>query len=382
MPDHTTNLENFIQGFKLDGMMMRYSVFMPRLYNYCKSLGMEAGKIMPSRAFCSDENQGYPVILIAKHFGAFPFNHGRVGGIVATDRHGPHGEHGKDLVIIQASHVGYEPQTKKFGIYRRIQTQAHECTPTCGKVHYVIEWYKNEYDFACHNIYLHRQGNDHLLTIDNQLFHTDRNNGLFLHLDKLLHRGDDGSIQSVHSHSTSRTYKASDDLVTRLKGVDWQDGDGVVIGKHLLPDMFYFKRDIPDEVEGQQHLEINLLRLMPYIVTSGAPELVAAKVNTRMEFDRTFRTIVKNRSYRGKRVLYISGLNIDISPQGGQLFPLTKFVPWAAYVQEPDGQYSTLEQDALMQVLSEQSTDNPDQIDLEQAIASMSEAEEVRPELP
>ena len=57
---------------------------------------------MPSRAFCSDESQGYPIILITKHFGTFPFNHGLVGGIVATDRHAPHSHHGKDLVIIQA----------------------------------------------------------------------------------------------------------------------------------------------------------------------------------------------------------------------------------------------------------------------------------------
>ena len=27
---------------------------------------------MPSRAFCSDESQGYPVILLAKHLRAFP----------------------------------------------------------------------------------------------------------------------------------------------------------------------------------------------------------------------------------------------------------------------------------------------------------------------
>jgi hypothetical protein len=39
----------------------------PRLYNLCKSLGFEAGNIMPSRAFFSDESQGYPIILIAKH---------------------------------------------------------------------------------------------------------------------------------------------------------------------------------------------------------------------------------------------------------------------------------------------------------------------------
>jgi len=106
------NFQTVLNDFKLEGMMIRYSKFVPRLYNYCLSLGMQPGKIIPSRAFCSDESQGFPVILIAKQFGAFPFNHGLVGGIVSTDRHAPHAARCKDIMIIQASHVGYEPETK------------------------------------------------------------------------------------------------------------------------------------------------------------------------------------------------------------------------------------------------------------------------------
>jgi len=69
----STNTQSIACDFHID-QMMRYSLFVPRLYNLCRSLGFEAGNIMPSRAFCSDENQGFPIILIAKHFGAFPFN--------------------------------------------------------------------------------------------------------------------------------------------------------------------------------------------------------------------------------------------------------------------------------------------------------------------
>ena len=122
MPELAVNTVEPVRGFQIQGMMMRYNLFIPRLYNWCKSLGFQPGKIMPSRAFCSDESQGYPVIMIGKHFGTFPFNHGRVGGIVANTRHGPHASHGQDLVIIQASHVGYDPQTGEFGTYRRLQT--------------------------------------------------------------------------------------------------------------------------------------------------------------------------------------------------------------------------------------------------------------------
>ena len=92
---------------------MRYNQFVSRAYNLSKSLGFTPGEIMPSRAFCSDESQGYPIILMAKHFGTFPFDHGQVGGVIATDRHGPHAHHGKDLVIIHASHVGYDAYKQK-----------------------------------------------------------------------------------------------------------------------------------------------------------------------------------------------------------------------------------------------------------------------------
>jgi hypothetical protein len=90
--------QSIVSDFRID-YMMRYNLFVPRLYNLCRSLGFGVGNIMPSRAFCADENQGFPTILITKHFGTFPFNHGRVGGIVATDRHGPHAQ---DMVIIRA----------------------------------------------------------------------------------------------------------------------------------------------------------------------------------------------------------------------------------------------------------------------------------------
>ena len=105
--------------FKIDGLAIPYAEFVPKLYNLCMTLGFRKGLIMPSRAFCSDENQGWPIILLTKHFGTFPFNHGRVGGIVAIDRHGPHAHHGEDSVIVQASHVGYNPETSTYGTCTR-----------------------------------------------------------------------------------------------------------------------------------------------------------------------------------------------------------------------------------------------------------------------
>jgi hypothetical protein len=60
------------------------------------------------------------------------------------------------------------------------------------------------------------------------------------------------------------------------------------------------------------------------------------------------------------------------------LFPLTKFIPWAAYSQDVDGRYETWEQAELYERLMAQSPENPDQVDLESAIAIMEKAREIR----
>ncbi|MCK5394817.1 MAG: hypothetical protein KAJ32_02440, partial [Gammaproteobacteria bacterium] len=124
-------------------------------------------------------------------------------------------------------------------------------------------------------------------------------------------------------------------------------------------------------------LNRNLIKAMPEIISSHSPALTAAQVNTQVEFDRTFRTIVKEKSYRGKKVVFISGIHIDISPTEGQLFPLTKFVPWAAYIQNENGEGYTLEQEELSDILKKQSTENPHKIDLTKAIHQMESEPEV-----
>lgn len=53
-------------NFRIGFMAMRYSAFVQRLYGWCLELGLDPRFMMPSRAFCSDENQGYPIILLTK----------------------------------------------------------------------------------------------------------------------------------------------------------------------------------------------------------------------------------------------------------------------------------------------------------------------------
>lgn len=370
-----TKMQSIVRDFRID-RMMRYNLFVPRLYNLCRSLGFEMDNIMPSRAFCADENQGFPIILLTKHFGAFPFNHGRAGGIVATDRHGPHAHHGEDMVIIQASHVGYDPETETFGHYCRLQIPDDKMTTTCGKVGGVIAWYQDEYQFAQDNIYLGREGEVRTITIDNQLLDERRVEGLFLELDSMILL-EDGKRKLHRTLSTSRVYIASDAFCDALPDSVWKDGKRVCLGSHLRPEMFVYQRNGSDDGEGSRQLEDNLLDAMPWIVTSASPMLTAAQVNTQAEFDNTFRSIVRAPEYKGKRLLFVSCLHIDISPKEGQMFPLTKCVPWAAYIQQDDGSASTLEQAEIFDLLMAQSTENPDQIDLETAIQEMKDVPEI-----
>ncbi|MGB5339823.1 MAG: hypothetical protein WBO06_12095 [Gammaproteobacteria bacterium] len=373
------NVEELISNFHLDGATFRYSSFVPRLYNYVKSLGFKPGKMLPSRAFCSDENQGYPIIVITKHFGTFPYNHGRGGAVVATDRHAPYAEHGEGLVIIQASHVGYEPEDNHFGTYSRIRTKDNRHTACCGKLAGVLDWYLEQYRIAQSDVLLEDCNGELCLRIDNGLLRGTRKEGLFLRLNRIVRPDVEGKFTPVHTHSTSKSFLASETLQRQLADLVPALGEGqrVPIGDHLLPDMFYYLRTLDETVEGRNHQQSHLIYPMPWIVTSPSPLLTAAQINTQIEFDRTLRTLSHAQCFRDKCVFYISGLNLDISPQPDDPFPTTKFVPWAAFLRDRKGGQRIMEQPELVSVLREQSTENPDQIDLDTAMRDMSEAESV-----
>jgi len=368
------NTQTNLEDFTIEARYFAYNSFVPRLYNWCQELGFEAGNIMPSRAFCSDESQGYPVILLAKHFATFPFNHGRVGGIMALDRHGPHAHHGKDLMIVHASHVGYHPETHNFGIYRRWQTEQSNCSSNCGKIDGTLAWYLEQYKFAQDHILVDMRDDECHLTIDSKYLSNSADNSLILHLDKMLEQDANGEMLPLSTTSTSSIFRASNEFYELIRH-SFATTDGVVpIGKALLADFFIFQINANDDL---YQLEANLISAMPKIVTSNEPLLAAAQANTQAEFDRSYRSISQESEYQEHNLLYIAGLNIDISPKEGQLFSATKFVPWAAYVQLKTGERYVLEQDALFDLLNQQSEENSAQISIDEAIQLMGAEEDV-----
>lgn len=368
-----------IAPFKVDGFAIPYPEFVPRLYNFCKELGFQKGFIMPSRAFCSDENQGLPIILLTKHFGTFPFNHGRVGGIMAVDRHGPHSHHGEDSIILQASHVGYDPDTGRYGEYRRPQMKDDHMSQSCGKITHVLTPYLHQYQFARQRIFLHRdEKGRYLITVKNSFIDFASHpvkQGLVLRLEHIVATSSDGTIRPLTAESTTQTYEISESFRKRIDSTKfiWRTDGGENIGNLLTPDLFYFREDF-HETGDFILLEKNLIEFMPQIVTSRYPSLRAAKINVQLEFARVVESLRRGVEYRGKNLLYIAGLNVDISEY--KEFPATTyFVPWAAHVQlqssTPDEYLHPIEQQKLFNKLMEMSTVNNDQVDLKEKIGRM-----------
>jgi hypothetical protein len=355
-------MHHVMDDFHIAECAMPYSLFVPRLYNYCLSVGFERARMMPSRAFCSDESQGYPVILLMQHFGTFPFDHGHLGGKVAIDRHGPHASHGEDLVIVQASHVGYDPVTERFGIYQRRRRTGEVFGENCGKLSAILRGYQAQYETARCNIFLGVLDDKKVVFIDNHLLRDDRADGLILHLDRLIAGRRDKPLKVL---STSKVFEAASSIVDRLPADVWSTTPKP-IAEGLTADLFIFNHTFASNSD-EILLEAALLPIMPALVTSPYPALDAARYTTQVEFDRTFRSMQNEPAYNGKNLLFIAGLNIDVSPAIGAPFPLTKFVPWAAYLQCRDGRKEILEQDQIFEKLLKQSSENKDKLSFEAA---------------
>eukprot|EP00808_Paulinella_micropora_P005124 g39363.t1 len=284
------------------------------------------GKMMPSRAFCSDENQGFAIMKITKHFGTFPFNHGRAGGMLEDDRHGPHAAHGRDLVIIQASHVGYDPETGHFGSYMR---QHHDIPGTSNSTN------------------LHRRTfvsclyGQRTLESERRLVPSPR--AIVLNRPGCTYKIFEAPLRFIQ-------YLGSDYV--------WKPYPGEVVGEHLHPEIFYFRRKLTDP-SGRDRLEANIRHIMPYIVTSTYPPVAAAQANVQVEFDRSYRTMRDSPVFKGKKVFFFTGLNVDISPKKQVVLPVTATMAVERYGTTPS---------CSMNRLCAQSVDNPEAVDLESVL--------------
>ena len=227
-----------------------------------------------------------PIILLMQHFGTFPFDHGRVGGKVATDRHGPHAHHGEDLVIIHASHVGYDPVRRRFGVYQRPRTADRGFGDNCGK--FARPALVSERIRSCLPKYSLRQRRGQpAVFIDNLLLNAGPRRRPVPASRSDDRQGPRRTAQNIeHVEGLSRRAGFGG-----VRPADVRRGGRTPIGDRAEPDMFFFRRTPIAGPEGHDLLEASLAPAMPTLVTSADPALDAARYHTQVEFDRTYRSI-------------------------------------------------------------------------------------------
>jgi hypothetical protein len=239
-----------------------------------------------------------------------------------------------------------------------------------------------QYRFARDRIFLSRSDSGAcLITVKNSFidfFTHPVKNGLVLRLENIVKIDEDACIRPNGASSTMQSFEVSEEFISRmaLTNYEWKSGNGECIGDHLTEDLFFYREDF-HETDESILLERNIIDFMPRIVTSQNPLLRAAKINIQNEFARGVESIRRGNEYNGKNLLYIAGLNIDISEHKN--YPAsTYFVPWAAHIQikekTPTNFQYPVEQKALFDLLMKQNARNPDETDLKKEITRMLKA--------
>ncbi len=285
-------------------------------------------------------------------------------------------------MIVQASHVGYDPNSGVYGTFRRSRMADKSISVSCGKLSHVITPYMEQYQFARDRIFLSKSDSGvYLITVKNSFidfFTHPVKNGLVLRLENIVKISEDACIRPNGASSTMQAFEVSKEFINRmaLTNYEWKSGNGECIGDYLTEDLFFFREDF-HETDESILLERNIIDFMPRIVTSRNPLLRAAKINIQNEFARGVESIRRGTEYNGKNLLYIAGLNIDISEHKD--YPATTyFIPWAAHIQLKDKSLTDfrypVEQKDLFDLLMKQSTLNPDETDLKKEITRMLKA--------
>ena len=76
----------------------------------------------------------------------------------------------------------------------------------------------------------------------------------------------DDHAEPLRLLSTAKVYSASTELVNRI-GTQWPE-KRQSIGKHLYSDPFYFHRNTEAVVDASSHINRNLIKSMPDILSS------------------------------------------------------------------------------------------------------------------
>ena len=204
-------------------------------------------------------------------------------------------------MVSHASHVGYDSQRQRFGVYQRLFAADSPYGHSCGRLCAVMAWYREEYDYARANISVGLIADRPGVFTDNHLLEPDRREGPFLHLDRLI----EVPTTPLLVLSSAKAFAAAEPLVKAMPAELWR-AERRPIGDRLTPDLFFYRRDPVSGPEGQDLLDAELQPIMPALMASPHPALDAARFTTQIEFDRTYRSIQRHPAYRGKNFLFVS----------------------------------------------------------------------------
>ncbi len=326
----------------IKGRIIPYMEFLPRLKNYCLSLGFKKPiVILPELMEASDTNS---VV------NPDPF-------LVGKNRALP----GNDSIIILSAKVPYETSWGGYsGLPRPLihERADHRAEATVSNF---IAPYLLEYQFAQKHIYLScNEEGQYLVTLPSEFIKSEaRSDGrkLKIHLDKIAESDENGLNTPLRVSKPLVSYQLSPHFVQLLRDSNfpWQKGRIQRIGKFLTKDFFEFVE--PKQLDGRNSaFAETLLPAMNCIVTNANPQLRAALIHLQSEFSRTVDDVLSTHGQKDtENLLCIAGLDIDVAAFKGR--GQRYFVPWASYWQHGGTQQEDkdqLEQDDLFVALMAQ----------------------------
>jgi hypothetical protein len=355
-----------------------------------KSLAVQEYKlnpktILPCRSVCSDESEAQVTYALDSFFGNSTFNFGRVGGLIAVDRTPAAAHHGKELVIVAATHVGYNPKlnelNSRFGsIFRpRMGLNKEDGTAystCCGKLLGTISPFLKLYNLASNkkiNIVMKKINGEekYCIVINNHLL-KQKDNFVMLNLNykRLIKHLNDMPIV-IEGRANSTVYELSEQFYEQhIKDkFNLKEESPVPIGKLLTSEYFTFEQSNILETEEGSHLILkNLLPYMSRIVSHPIPELAVANITIAHEFSKAvtlFRTQQEELGIVTRAVLLVAGINLNVYDEelakkdellGYQVY----FCPYGAYFKPDSGNTygKVLEREELVSLLRKQKNDS------------------------
>ncbi len=332
----------------INGRLIPYDEFIPRLKNFCLSLGFKNNFSMTPENLpiqkchdpcCPAEN--------------FP------------------GSAEQDAVIILSTKVPYEPSWGVYGGLPRPLIHERTHCQTEGTVSHFIAPYLLRYQFAQNHVYLTcKKAGIYHVTLPADLVGGGTKNGgknLKIRLDKFTDPDENGNFVPIMAADSFVSFPLSKQFLLYLhdNNFSWKKGKVQRIGALLTADLFAFK-EIAQSASGNSDggnggttstFIKTLLPAMNRIVTHANPQLRAAVLHLKNEFTRLVDEILNTQGERkSANLLCIAGLDIDVAPFKGR--GKRYFVPWAAYCQrggrQDDDSRNRLQQDDLFVALMAQ----------------------------